>query len=166
MLSRASEYAIRALTYLAQKPRGSYYLARAMGEELGIPAPFLAKILQPMVTRGLVESQRGRHGGFRLARAANEITLDQIVASQEQLDRLSQCLLGQGECSDEVPCPLHDFWKHASTEFLETFARTSLADLANFTQNSPQTRYPLPRLGLAEGTESDGLGVDGQRQLG
>src|SRR5262245_42777162 len=107
MISRASEYAIRSLTYLAMQEREAFHLARDMAERLEIPAPFLAKILQPLVARGLVRSQRGRSGGFRLARDPAEITLFQIVDAQENLGKIRQCMLGQAECSDERACPLH-----------------------------------------------------------
>ena len=61
-IARSSEYAIRALTYLASWEGDGYCLARRMAEDLGIPAPFLGKCLQPLVVRGLLASQRGRCG--------------------------------------------------------------------------------------------------------
>ncbi|MHC4261652.1 MAG: RrF2 family transcriptional regulator, partial [Planctomycetota bacterium] len=87
MISRASEYAIRALTYLASQPSGSFHLARDMGERLEIPAPFLAKILQPLVSRGLVHSQRGRSSAFRMAKEPREIRIYARVVAQEPLVR-------------------------------------------------------------------------------
>jgi Rrf2 family protein len=144
MISRASEYAIRALTYLASQPPGSFHLARDMGERLGIPAPFLAKILQPLVARGLVHSQRGRSGGFRLAKEPGQVSLYEVVDAEEHLGRLRQCMLGQAECSDERACPLHDYWTNTCDQFLGTLASTSLEDLARFGESRPECHYPLP----------------------
>jgi len=143
-ISRSSEYAIRAMTYLAQRPADTYCLARDMARALGIPAPFLGKVLQPLVTRGVLQSQRGRHGGFRLALAPHEISLYQIVDAQEHLGRTRQCFLGQAECSDERACPLHEFWKGASTAFLAQLVGTTLADLSSFCDARPEGGYPLP----------------------
>lgn len=148
MISRASEYAIRSLTYLALQEKGTFHLARDMAERLGIPAPFLAKILQPLVARGLVESQRGRSGGFRLALEPSEITLFQIVDAQEHLGKVRQCMLGQAECTDERACPLHHYWKRTSDEYLAILASTTLRDLTHFTEIKPDSAYPLPMPGV------------------
>ncbi len=144
-ISRSSEYAIRALTFLAQQDEPEpYHLAREMAEHLDIPAPFLGKILQPLVTRGILDSQRGRNGGFRLAHPAGEVTLFQVVDAQEHLGRSRQCFLGQAECSDERACPMHAYWKDASELFLARLANTTLADLVRFVQERPESGYPGP----------------------
>jgi len=150
MISRASEYAIRALTFLAQQDSDSgFYLARDMAEKLGVPAPFLAKILQPLVTRGLIKSQRGRSGGFKLAdgKAASDISLYDIVDAEEHLGKIRKCLLGQDECSDERACPLHHYWKRTSDEYLALLASTTLRDLTHFCEVKPESGYPCPTPG-------------------
>lgn len=147
MISRASEYAIRALTFLAQQEQDSgFYLARDMAENLGVPAPFLAKILQPLVTRGLIKSQRGRSGGFRLAdnKRPSDISLYDIVDAEEHLGKVRECLLGQSECSDERACPLHHYWKRTSDEYLALLASTTLRDLTHFCEIKPESGYPCP----------------------
>jgi Rrf2 family protein len=144
MISRSSEYAIRALTYLAQQGGERFHLARDMAEVLGIPAPFLGKVLQPLVTRRILDSQRGRSGGFKLARSPREISLLHIVESQESLDHLRRCILGQAECTDERPCPLHEFWKTASQDFLAMLASTTLQSLVDHSQRNPRSAYPFP----------------------
>ena len=142
-ISRSSEYAIRALTYLAlQEDSERFYLARDMAEELSIPAPFLGKVLQPLVARGLLASQRGRKGGFKLVKSPDEVTLFDIVDAEEHLGRPRVCFLGQAECSDDRACPMHDYWKISHTSFLDELARTSLRDLTSFCQDSPAGGYP------------------------
>jgi len=143
-INRSSEYAIRALTYLAQRRGESYCLAHDMATEIGIPAPFLGKVLQPLVTRGILQSQRGRNGGFRLAMPAEEVSLYQIVDSQERLASARQCFLGQAECTDERACPMHEFWKGVSGAFLSRLSDTTLADLLRFCGEQPAGGYPLP----------------------
>lgn len=143
-ISRSSEYAIRALTYLAQRRESSFCLAREMAEAMSIPAPFLGKCLQPLVARGILNSQRGRNGGFQLALPPSEIPLYDIVDSQEHLGRARQCFLGQAECSDERACPMHEFWSAASNEFISRLANTTLADIMRFCDAKPQSGYPAP----------------------
>ena len=141
-LTRSSEYAIRALTHLARQPNGGFCLVREMAEELGIPAPFLGKCLQPLVARGLLESQRGRRGGFRLVRPAEEVLLFQIVDAHERLDRPRPCVLGQNRCDDEHACPMHDFWKRGADAFDARLRTTSLADLVGFCEENPGCEFP------------------------
>ena len=144
MISRSSEYAIRALTFLALQDAPRFHLARDMAELLGIPAPFLGKVLQPLVARNILTSQRGRSGGFKLARRASEISLLQIVETQENLEHLQLCILGQTDCSDERPCPLHAYWSAASQAFLSMLSDTTLQHLADHSRTHPASSYPFP----------------------
>jgi len=141
-ISQASEHAIRALTYLAQRQADGYQLIRDMADQIGVPAPFLAKVLQPLVAGRVLESQRGRGGGVRLALPPAEVTLHRIVDSQEHLGGPRQCFLGQAECSDERACPVHEFWKRASAEFEQKLLATTLADLVRFCAERPGSGYP------------------------
>lgn len=144
MISRSSEYAIRSLTYMAQQGPGSFHLAQDMAQELGIPPAFLGKVLQPLVTRGILASQRGRGGGFRLAMPPGEVTLAEIIATQENLDRSRQCVLGQGQCSDEHACPLHHEWRSRTDSFLAQLERMTLTDLLDYQRTHPESKYPYP----------------------
>ena len=144
MISRSSEYAIRALTYMAQQEAGAFHLAQDMARELSIPPAFLGKVLQPLVTRGILGSQRGRGGGFRLVKSAEDVSLAAIIATQENLERSRACVLGQGQCSDEHSCPLHAEWRSRTDSFLEHLDRTSLADLLRYRRTHADCKYPFP----------------------
>jgi len=151
--TRSTEYAIRALTYLALNQEGErFHLAREMSEVLGIPAPFLGKILQPLVMRGVLESQRGRNGGFRLLGDPSEVTLMQIADSQELIYEKRQCFLGQAECTDDRACPMHEYWKVASANFESRMNETSLKGLIDFCESSKETDYPRPER-FADGSQ-------------
>ena len=144
MISKSSEYAIRALTYMAQQEAGTFHLAQDMARELSIPPAFLGKVLQPLVTRGILGSQRGRGGGFRLVRPMDEVFLAEIIATQENLERSRQCVLGQGSCSDQHSCPLHQEWRSRTDSFLEHLEHTSLSDLLTYRSTHADCKYPWP----------------------
>jgi Rrf2 family protein len=144
VISRSSEYAIRALTFMALQEADTFHLAQEMARELSIPPAFLGKVLQPLVTRGILGSQRGRGGGFRLVRPPTEVFLADIIATQENLERSRSCVLGQGECSDEHSCPLHKEWRSRTDSFLAHLEHTSLADLLRYQRTHPECRYPFP----------------------
>ena len=132
MLSRSSEYAIRALAHLAAKTAITdqpWLLSRQIGEDLGIPAPFLVKVLHTLAGVGILESQRGRHGGFRLARDPETLSLSEIVEPFDRLERRQLCVLGQTQCSEETACPLHSTWHSTLTSFLQALRDTTLAEV-------------------------------------
>ena len=129
MISRTSEYAIRALAYLGAQGGREWKLSREIAMELGMPSPFLGKVLQTMAAVGIVESQRGRGGGFRLLRPAREVTLYEIVGPIDHLGDRRLCVLGQKLCGDDHACPLHDAWKKSRETFLAALRKTTLADV-------------------------------------
>jgi Rrf2 family protein len=130
LISKTSEYAIRALAYLGTRGDGaSFLLGSHIARELGMPPPFLGKVLNSMVAVGLVESQRGRGGGFRLRRPAEAVTLFEIVEPIDRLGDRKVCVLGQQLCGDEHACPLHASWKKARETFLVSLRKTTLADV-------------------------------------
>lgn len=145
MFSRSSEYAIRSLTYLALRDPRLFCLARTMAGELGIPAPFLGKVLQSLVAREILESHRGRTGGFRLARPAAHVRLAEIVAVFDDLLARRRCILGQEECSRECACPLHSSWCGVVDGLLAHLERTTLADLARYAREHPEAAFPYAR---------------------
>ena len=79
MFSQASEYALRALTELARCEREKWVLTGELAELLDLPVHYLGKVLQNLARKGILESQRGRQGGFRLAAAPDEITVFDVV---------------------------------------------------------------------------------------
>lgn len=136
MISRSTEYAIRALTLLARENRPGPTLSREIARELGLPTSYLSKLLGELTAVGVLQSQRGRSGGFQLALPPAEITLFQIAAPFDRFGETATCILGQDTCSDANGCPLHTDWSRIKGEFLDLLHATTLADVAQFSGNS------------------------------
>lgn len=98
IITRATEYAIRAILYMACQPQGEIIFKKDICRAQEITPAFLTKILQPLIKAGIVGSQRGVGGGFYLAKPAAEINLFDIVTSQEGALYLNQCLIKEGNC--------------------------------------------------------------------
>lgn len=128
--SKACEYAIRALAYLARTKDGQSARAQEVSRAEKIPLPVLGKILQNLVRKGVLTSRRGPGGGFRLARRAELITLRDVVAAVDGLDHFHNCAAGLEMCGDEAPCPLHDSWKVIRTQILNDLETTTVAQMA------------------------------------
>jgi Rrf2 family protein len=131
MFSASSEYALRALGYLASEGDKPWVLSHEIAKKLGLPPHFLAKILRALATEKILKSQRGRSGGFRLARPAEEISLFEIVEPIDHLTQRKSCLLGHTHCTLEVPCPLHNTWQKIMTDFINMLKNTTLAELSD-----------------------------------
>ena len=130
MITTTGEYALRAMARIAQHPARQYALARDLGKELDIPGNYLSKVLQSLARAGLLDSQRGRNGGFRLARAPQDIKLFDILSAVEPMQRYETCILGHKECRDSDACPIHFMWKKARDKVLRLFRTTPLTKLA------------------------------------
>jgi Rrf2 family protein len=128
--SRSSEYAIRAFVHLAQIPDGRYAMVKQIAAEEEIPSHFLAKILQQLARKGLLRSSKGPTGGFALRVPPDEIRLVDIVEALDGLADYQKCASGLAECSDEMPCALHDSWKALRSRIMDYLGRNTIADLA------------------------------------
>lgn len=130
MISRTGIHATMALTSLANLPTGEFAGAGAIAREIGAPQNYLGKLLNNLVTAGLVESQKGYGGGFRLTKPARSITVYDIVEPIDHVSRWGNCFLGGGTCSETEPCAVHYRWKEVRERYLAFLKETTLADLA------------------------------------
>ncbi len=130
LYSTASEYAIRALAFLALKEQGQFFALEEIVTYDGLRSPFMAKILQQLVKQRLVVSQKGPGGGFALGKKPKEITLMDIVKTIDGEPNFSRCAVGLAQCSDQMPCPLHNSWKHLRTQIKTYLESQTVEDLA------------------------------------
>jgi len=146
ILSRASEYAIRAMVYMAEKGGDSPTQLKDIAESEVIPFHFLAKTMQVLTRIRLVKSFRGPRGGFTLMKRPDQIYLYEIVNA---FDAISQwettCILGINPCSDEVICPIHEDWKPIKEQIFKMFQEKTLTDLVG---QITAKREKLKELGL------------------
>jgi len=136
MLSKSGIHAVRALILLADLPEGRYEGATSIAKKIGAPRNYLGKLLQQLSRDGLLESQKGLGGGFRLARDARDISLLNIVDPIEQINRWTGCILGRDVCSEENPCVIHHRWKGVRESYMELLQNTTIAELAQLQQQA------------------------------
>lgn len=128
--SRSAEYAIRGCVHMAALAPGEYALVKNIAAQAGIPAHFLAKILQDLARDGFLKSSKGPGGGFRLNQPAAEISMLRIVEAVDGAGRYQRCIGGSPECHDRAPCGMHDSWKALRSRIIDYLGGTSIADLA------------------------------------
>jgi Rrf2 family iron-sulfur cluster assembly transcriptional regulator len=142
MLSNTSKYAIRAVIYLALYASPSKKLGiKKISEELGIPTPFLGKILQLLAKHQVLDSAKGPHGGFTLKKPAMDISLMEIIEIIDGSDSFDDCLIRTSRCSHEAPCSLHDKIAPFRKGIKSLLLTETIADLAaEFRQGNERIR--------------------------
>lgn len=136
-LTRAGDYAVRAMLALAADGTGQPLSSRQMAREWHIPQRFLTQVLRRMAERGLVEPVLGRHGGYRLSRPADTITVLDIVTVVEEAPAKGVCVLRGDSCQTGDSCRVHEMFTAARESFLDVLARRSLADLTSAPRPQP-----------------------------
>jgi len=141
-LSRAGEYAIRAMLHLAANNSTNLPNISSIAKTWNIPESFLRKILNTLTRQGLVYSSRGSGGGITLARPAQDITLLDVIEAIEGKIYLNQCLIGPEMCEHDVWCPVHTVWIEAEDTLKKILSSKSLADLVS----TPEFKKHYPKV--------------------
>jgi Rrf2 family protein len=112
MFSKACEYAIRAMMFIALKSdKGLKVGIKEISMGTSVPEAFIAKILQDLSRKGLVQSVKGPNGGFYLDELSKKRSVADIVRAIDGDHLFIGCGLGLKNCSEKKPCPLHDEFK-------------------------------------------------------
>src|SRR6478735_8349969 len=111
MLSKKTKYALLAMIALAKEPQGNPTMIASLAKNERIPKKFLELILLDLKSLGVVQSRKGKHGGYYLSRSPDEIRLGQIIRGIEgplaPLPCVSQTAYARcDECRDERACGL------------------------------------------------------------
>jgi Rrf2 family protein len=131
MLSKTGIHAALALALMARLKPGEYLGATQIAKEVGAPSNYLGKLLKQLAAMGLLESQKGFGGGFRLAMPASKITLYDVVEPFDKVSKWNGCLLGRKKCSDKSPCAVHGKWASIREGYLEFLKSTTILELAH-----------------------------------
>ena len=130
MFSKACEYGIRALTVIAEAGKEDKRIGiKEVCKLAKTPESFTAKILQNLVKRNIISSQKGPTGGFYLSKSTADISLYDIVEAIDGKGIFSKCGLGLSECNAKKPCPLHFKFEVVRDELNAMCKENTLNDL-------------------------------------
>ncbi|MGE5401508.1 MAG: RrF2 family transcriptional regulator [Ignavibacteriales bacterium] len=110
IFSKKCEYGLQAVLYLAANLQEEVVRVDVIAQQLNIPKEFVSKILQSLRENGIIESKKGKTGGFTLAKSPDQIKLIDIVEAIDGLGIFNSCVLGFPNCNPDHPCPVHDKW--------------------------------------------------------
>ena len=131
-LTRATEYAFRALRFLASRTEQRWYSIQEIGAAEDVPTQFLAKVMQHLTQAGIVQSACGKTGGYGLARPANEISMSEVLEAIEGQLAINECLIYPSDCRflREGGCRAHGIFKELQSAMLAVLKKYSIADIA------------------------------------
>lgn len=132
-LSKMADYGIVLLTYVAQGygPQGEVSTARGLAEKSGLPLPTVSKVLKSLSRYGLLVAQRGKHGGYTLARAPEEISVVDMIKAVEGPIALTECSThAPSLCELEGTCPVRSNWSRITSVVQGALQNLTLADMA------------------------------------
>jgi Rrf2 family protein len=144
MFSQTVEYALRAVVHLAYEAPEARTTAQ-IAEATRVPQDYLAKILQGLAKKGVVQTRRGVGGGVSLAKAPEELTILDVVNAVEPIERIRSCPLGLKAHGVRL-CPLHKRVDNALALVEEAFGKTTLAEVLS----EPSESVPLCDTSQAE----------------
>ena len=132
MFSKATEYALRATIYLAQKSSAHKKISiEEIARSIDSPRPFTAKILQALSKDNMViSSARGPNGGFYITEKTKKLSARIILQAMGEEERLEKCVLGLKQCSEIQPCPMHAQYKTIRKQIKELFVAKTIQQLA------------------------------------
>lgn len=129
-LTRAADYAIRGVIYMAMQPAGAVVVIPEIAREMGIPVGFLARIFQSLSRAGVVLSHRGKKGGYSLTRDSASLTLKDVVEAVEGNISLNICLDGYNDCERMAYCPTRGHLAEIQKVLIENLEKYDFATLA------------------------------------
>jgi len=141
MLSSSCKYGIRAVTYIASKSKNNAKIGiKQISEDLNLPTPFLAKILQLLAKQKILSSSKGPHGGFSLLKDPKKITLLDIVLTIDGSDFFNNCVIHNTTCKcvddERMICPIHEEYSKIRTNIETLFKRKTIYSLVKSANNS------------------------------
>jgi len=128
-LTRAGEYAVRCILYLAGQKKGTVVPRREITREMDIPEQFMGKIAQQLARAGFLEIVQGAKGGYRLLVPPEEITLLDVVESVIGEIFLNDCIMRPGSCSRSASCSVNVVWEKARARLRDTLREATFDGL-------------------------------------
>lgn len=129
VITREADYAIRLMVALAPRQPGTVVSARALASECDVPYELARTILGNLADVGILESRRGRSGGFTLARPAEEIRLGDVLSAAGETLQLNVCVNDPSMCGRSTVCPVHPIWTAASGVLRDFLATQTIAQI-------------------------------------
>jgi FeS assembly SUF system regulator len=127
-MSKLTDYGTVLLTQMAREP-DRLFSSQELADKTQIASPTVAKLLKALTKAKLLESKRGAHGGYSLARPPEDISAVDIIDAIEGPVALTECATGAGNCDIEAACSVGHNWQRINTGIRAALKAVTLAQL-------------------------------------
>lgn len=128
ILNRDTDYAVRALVYMAKSPK-QLISVKTLVDELHIPRAFSRRLLQVLSREGILQSSKGKGGGFRFKKSPAKVKLKDLVKIFQPGFIETKCIFKKKVCPDRATCPLRHKIRGIEKKVISELAAVSIADL-------------------------------------
>lgn len=129
MFSKSCEYAIKAMIFVAQKSKDEVRVGvKEIANGIDAPEHFIAKILQDLGKKKLLNSVKGPNGGFYMDSKNLKSSISDIVKAIDGDSIYKDCVIGLKECSEKNPCPVHFIYKDIKKNLIDMLEQNTIAD--------------------------------------
>ena len=129
-LTRAADYGVRVMIYLAAAGAESRLSLVDLAAATNAPVSFLSKVLQTLSHAGFITSRRGQSGGFRMSSRGRAASLLDVIEAIDGKICLNVCLVPGKSCGRKASCPAHPIWADAQRAMVQVLSRAGIASLA------------------------------------
>lgn len=129
-LTRAADYAVRVMVYLATLPENQRALLPEVARATEAPESFLSKVLQSLAHAGLIISRRGKAGGFAILARGRSASMRDVIEAVDGPICLNVCLNGGKDCDRRLWCPAHPVWARAQRAMLDVLMSATVSAMA------------------------------------
>ena len=141
MFSKSCEYAIKAMIFVAQKSKDQVRVSiKQIAEGIDAPEPFIAKILQDLGKRKLINSVKGPNGGFYIDESNMKCSVADVVKAIDGDGIYKDCVIGLKACSEIKPCPIHFEYKEIKKNLIMMLETNTIA---NFNEKLDTNKFFL-----------------------
>lgn len=150
-LTTKGRYAVMAMADLAGHAEDGAIPLSVVADRQSLPLSYLEQLFVPLRRAGLVESARGRSGGYRLTQPAKDVSIAAIMEAVEEDTRFTRCSHNDPRCSVATPCVTHGLWSALSDSTGKFLTSVSLADVI---AGGKYSANPVRAIGAVSGAVS------------
>lgn len=129
-MSKQADYGLVLMTqFLRVQDENENLSARQLAAETRLPLPMVSKVLKALTRQGLLVSHRGASGGYSLSRNPDRISVGEVLAAVEGPIAMTACLEDEGDCRQELVCPVRTNWERINYAVRSVLDAISLEDM-------------------------------------
>ncbi len=142
-LSTKGRYGARLMLELALHYGQGPILLKDVAEQQQISEKYLGHLISPLKAAGLINSSRGAHGGYILAKPPHKVTLSEILKAVEGNLTLVECVNAPRVCNRVDSCVTRDIWQYVTMRVTEALESITLQNMVERQRQKQESQFPM-----------------------